>query len=75
MNRDTAQMEAYLNGELAGWSLVNANNTFTHDKPLLFGKTLESNAAFSPLAGAIDEVRLWNVVRTGAEIRDDMTAP
>ena len=74
MNRDTQQMEAYLNGELAGWSVVTASNTATHDKPLLFGKTLESHPAYSPFAGAIDEVRLWNTIRTGAQIRGNMTA-
>jgi ELWxxDGT repeat protein/VCBS repeat-containing protein len=43
-------------------------------RPLLIGATHETNAAFSPFSGVIDEVRIWNVARSAAQIGATLNA-
>jgi len=74
IDRDTGRLEIYLNGELAAVGSVRGSDASSHNGPLLFGRTLEQNSAYSPFSGSFDEVRLWNVARTEAEIRANMTA-
>ena len=40
--------------------------------PLRIGSSHEDRPAASPFVGYIDEVRIWNIARTGEEIRADM---
>lgn len=57
----------YLNGEAAGSGALPAGSLVNH--ALSIGGA-ESNGAY--YRGYIDEVRIWSVARSGAEIRDDM---
>jgi len=43
--------------------------------PLRIGWTHEEEPEHSPFAGQIDEVRIWNVARTGKQIVDNMFQP
>ncbi|MFQ6042885.1 MAG: LamG domain-containing protein, partial [Candidatus Poribacteria bacterium] len=40
--------------------------------PLRIGWTHEEDSTYSPFAGQIDEVRIWNVARTAEQIRETM---
>jgi hypothetical protein len=69
----SGQLEAI---STANWRLGSCRVTEipTSDKPLLFGKIL-SRTQRSHRSPGVDEVRLWDDVRTGAEIRDNMAGP
>lgn len=72
---DGTSTRVYINGELAagGWVQDNGDQSVnsTNTNPLVIG-TRQIN--FSPLffSGQIDDVRIWNVTRTQAQIRDNM---
>lgn len=70
INRDTGKIKLYKNGVL--WNSGNIAsgvdiNIFA--EPLIIGDTNEVNTAFSPLDGTIDEIRIWNIERTDAQIK------
>ena len=62
-----------LTGLKLGKQISKAEKVFTKPKPLRIGWTYEeARPTQSPFVGFIDEVRIWNVARTEAEIRADM---
>ncbi|HEY2951509.1 MAG TPA: LamG-like jellyroll fold domain-containing protein [Verrucomicrobiae bacterium] len=62
---DGATMRVYVNGNLDG-SLSATRNPKAGNTPLKIG---ERGNGGTPLFGAIDDVRLWNVARTAAQIQ------
>ena len=52
-----------------------AKTIYVSELPLRIGWTHESQGDYSPFAGQIDEVRVWNVARTQAEIIAALHAP
>ena len=67
-------MRLFINGVEVGTRDFNGKESFYQSrKPLRIGWTHEEERPTqSPFVGLIDEVRIWNVVRTEAEIRADM---
>ena len=76
VNRTTNQMLIYANGGEVGsrsYTYVMESNA----DPLLIGRSKETNTSYGTFEGAIDEVRLWSVARSAAEIaaaRDSLLA-
>jgi hypothetical protein len=68
---DGATRRHYVNGELAG-SWAEAGPVTTSTSPLRIGSDVEW--AFTP-DGAINEIRLWNVARTQAQLRATINVP
>ncbi len=62
---DGSQIRVYINGALDGVTAT-TRNPKTGFTPLRIG---ERGNTLQPMAGAIDEVRLWNVARTQAELQ------
>ena len=61
IDRDTGQMSIHVNGEVAkSMSSLRTNDTVSHSEALRIGWTSETNTAFSPFAGAIDEVAIFD---------------
>ena len=67
-------MQLYINGVEVGKTNFRGEKGFYQSrKPLRIGWTHEEERPTqSPFVGRIDEVRIWNVARTEAEIRSDM---
>jgi hypothetical protein len=71
---DGAVARFYLNGDYAGARAVSHTGA-GRLRPLLLGHDDSHNDDIGPInrfLGNLDEVRLWSVARTGAEIRDGM---
>jgi 6-phosphogluconolactonase (cycloisomerase 2 family) len=66
---DGSSVKIYINGELEGSNPV-TGSIRTSDLPLYLGKAPWTN--FNNYNGMIDEVRVWNVARTAAQIDYDM---
>src|SRR6266571_3683056 len=67
VNRDGSVATLYVDGvDRGSVGVVYFVNSFSIDTPLLIGRNLESG--FGNFEGTLDEVRLWNVARTGAQI-------
>jgi hypothetical protein len=67
-----AQRAHYINGELAATFAEPAGPLGSSPDELRIGSDVSWQ--FTP-SGSIDEVRLWNVLRTQAQIRDGMSQP
>jgi hypothetical protein len=68
---DGSKRQHYINGELAGTKVESGPLTTDTDEV-----RIGSDTAFPETPqGGIDEVHLWNVARTQAQIRADMAAP
>ena len=67
-------MRLFINGVEVGTTDFKGQKSFYESrKPLRIGWTHEEERPTqSPFVGFIDEVRIWNVARTGTEIRSDM---
>lgn len=62
----------YVNGKLNGTPInIAADSGFTLDAALPFRIGADGNATY-PINGDMDEVRIWNTVRTEADIRNSM---
>ena len=74
INAETDTMRLYINGIEVGKTDFKGETRFYQSrKPLRIGWTHEEKRPTqSPFVGLIDEVRIWNVARTEAEIRSDM---
>ncbi len=66
----TNQMQLYINGVQEATGA--ANETLTNGRNIVLGRRYLNIPNFWHLDGQIDEVRIWNVARTQAQIRDDM---
>ena len=74
INAKRNTMQVFINGVEVGSTDFRGQDSFYKSrKPLRIGWTHEEKDPIqSPFVGFIDEVRIWNVARTGAEIRADM---
>ncbi|MBY0467445.1 MAG: LEPR-XLL domain-containing protein, partial [Burkholderiaceae bacterium] len=69
IDRDTGVMRIYVDGTLVASGAVRTNlSARSSVKPLFIGHTNEPYGGFGPLVGGVDEVRVWNLVRSAAEI-------
>ena len=67
----TRTIELYINGILRTWGNYSASVLpAANSDPMYLG----SRGGFSPLTGALRDVRLWNVARTQTQIQDNLTA-
>jgi hypothetical protein len=70
INRDTGSIKVYKNGIL--WNsgaIASGVDIGIVAESLLIGATNESNTAYSPFDGTIDEIRIWNIERTADQIK------
>ena len=74
INAKRNTMQLFINGVEVGKTDFKGRESFYKSrKPLRIGWTYEeARPTQSPFVGFIDEVRIWNVARTEAEIRADM---
>jgi hypothetical protein len=75
IDRANGQMRVYLDGQEAANGPVRTTDSISHDSPLLIGSTLESFGGLTSFNGFVDEVRLWNTVRTEQQVRASMNTP
>lgn len=68
---DGTTMRLYVNGVLEGTSTAQSGAIDYLDSWLVIGKYMDDNEDYT-MDGQIDEVRIWNVARSEAEIRDMM---
>ncbi|NWG14669.1 MAG: hypothetical protein HXY20_14165, partial [Acidobacteria bacterium] len=72
LDRPSGQMRAYLNGVLVETSIVGgAASASTSASPLLIGASFENSTNYTPFKGVIDEVRIWNTMRSETDIQHD----
>ena len=70
IDRDDGSIRLYVNGELiVSGSVGTSSATSNFGDALWLGHTFEAGAGFTPFQGSIDEVRIWDVIRTDTEIR------
>lgn len=72
INRTSGALQLYLNGVLDASGTVATTPGPSYTRPLLIGRTFEQLSTFVNFEGAIDDVRLWNVARTQADIQATM---
>ncbi len=66
-------MKLYINGiEVSNRDFKWRKRIYRSQLPLRIGWSHENRPAQSPFVGQIDDVRIWNIVRTDADIRLDM---
>jgi hypothetical protein len=63
---DGSTMSLYLDGVLVGTQTTTIR---TGDKPIVIGKRVDADQYFN---GQLDEIRVWKIARTAAQIRDNM---
>ena len=68
VDRATGQLRIYINGVLAASGTTPTSPSVSFDTPLMLGSSGYLSSDVSPLAGAMDEVRVWNVARSAADI-------
>ncbi|MBN8494737.1 MAG: LamG domain-containing protein, partial [Burkholderiales bacterium] len=64
----TPQLRLYIDGVLAGQAPLRATPAVGVAEGLRIGSTLERDSNYGRFDGAIDELRLWNVARSAAQI-------
>ncbi|MCY4403865.1 MAG: hypothetical protein OXD54_14950 [Candidatus Poribacteria bacterium] len=70
-NKDS--MKLFINGvEVGRRDFKGRRRLHRSQLPLRIGWSYEDRIAKSPFVGYIDEVRIWNIARKGADIRKDM---
>ena len=66
-------MKLYIDGvEVSSRDFKWKNRIYQSHLPLRIGWSHENRPAQSPFVGQIDDVRIWNVARSDADIRNDM---
>ncbi|MGH2400957.1 MAG: LamG domain-containing protein, partial [bacterium] len=81
LNRTTGQARVYVDGVERAFQSVSQNDGRNHSTALQIGRCLETtnNAvtgmpSFGNFEGTLDEVRIWNVVRSATQIATSMNA-
>ena len=74
-DRDSGRLTLYINGVEAASGAVRTNNSIVNDAPLWIGRHPGVINSVSMFEGAVDSFRLFNTVRTPAEILADMATP
>jgi len=74
IDTNTRQMILYLNGIVVGKTYYRGK-IHQSKRPLRIGWAHENNFGYGFFRGRIDEVRIWNIVRTGDEIRQNCRKP
>ncbi|MCB2003664.1 MAG: LamG domain-containing protein, partial [Rhodoferax sp.] len=69
---DTGQMKIYIDGVEAASGALNTTAASTNDNPLFIGRSPEGNPNF---LGQVDDIRLWNTVRSAQQIADHKDQP
>ncbi len=74
LDRDspTGEMKIYIDGVQAASGALNKTAASSNDNPLLIGRNLENLPNFQ---GQVDDIRLWNSVRTAQQISDHKDQP
>ncbi|MEF8723661.1 MAG: CARDB domain-containing protein [Candidatus Accumulibacter delftensis] len=54
---------------------IRKNPASSNSKPLYLGSALEPGSSYASLVGSMDDIRVWNVARSDAEILASMNAP
>ena len=69
-------MKLFINGiEVSNRDFKWKESIYRSQLPLRIGWSHENRTAQSPFVGQIDDVRIWNIARTDADIRSDMITP
>jgi len=69
-------MKLFINGiEVSNRDFKWKESIYRSHLPLRIGWSHENRTAQSPFVGQIDDVRIWNIARTDADIRSDMITP
>lgn len=69
-------MKLFINGiEVSNRDFKWKESIYRSQLPLRIGWSHENRTAQSPFVGQIDDVRIWNIARTNADIRSDMITP
>jgi hypothetical protein len=67
---DGTTMRVYVNGAVASTMAKSGNISYASPNALMIGRYWDDNESYY-YTGGIDDVRLWNVVRTQSEIADN----
>lgn len=65
-----ATRSIFIDGLISGSELISGNFAATPNQPVLIGSCIRYGPRY--LNSGIDELRIWNVARTAAEIRENM---
>ena len=72
VDRDNGELRAYINGIITASATVTTNDASSSQNPLIFGIDTEDHPTIEHFSGALDEVKIWDVVLTETEIRDQL---
>ena len=75
MNRDSGQLRVLVDGVDRGGAAVRTIDNLTDAQPLRLGANVEPYAGQGNFHGQLDDVRLWNIARSEAEILAAKDAP
>src|SRR6266571_1532798 len=64
----TPQLRIFVDGVQRATATLRTTPARSNTNPLLIGRQLETNFTFANFEGTIDEVRVWTVARTAAQI-------
>jgi len=74
IDRISGQIRIYVDGVEQANGAVRTTPATSSSAPLLLGETLESSASYGHFEGVIDDVRIWNTIRTDLEIQTNLSS-
>jgi len=74
IDRQAGEAKLYVNGALAATQALNGLGSVNSNVDLLLGGLINNNALVDMWKGKLDNVRVWNTVRTEAEIKNNLNA-
>jgi subtilase family serine protease len=71
------QIRVFVNGVAAGngTASVRGGPALSFSTPLSIGRTIENSTSYALFEGSIDDIRLWSIARTEAQIQATKDAP
>ena len=77
IDRDTGSLRLFVHDDAGALVASTSGSVRTTDAiattmPLEFGRTLEVDPTYTPFKGTLDEISVWNRVRTQSEIENDI---